>query len=256
MIRRMFWWSLPVAFWVLCFVVFLGITAVRGVPRTARIDRVARSPYLPRVVMEFGYWMLDGPAELLVRLGVSPDRITTASLLLTIGAALAFGIGSFFVGGWLLLIAFMCDAWDGIVARKSGRSSLRGEYYDATIDRYNDLLAFLGLMYYYRADPLPLVLAAASLVGSTMTSYTRAKGEAVGVDPNVGWMQRHERGVYLGAAAVHAPFVAHAFERGVAHPRYHLVVATLALMAVTANVTAVWRARFVLTALAKVKNPT
>jgi CDP-diacylglycerol--glycerol-3-phosphate 3-phosphatidyltransferase len=251
MIRRMFYWSLPVLFWIACFVVFLGISAVRGVPRTARIDRVARSPYLPRIVMEFGYWMLGAPADACVQLGISPNAITTVSLLFTVGAAIGFGCGNFFVGGWLLLIGFMCDAWDGIVARKTGRSSDAGEFYDATIDRYNDLLAFLGLMYYYRDDPLPLVLAAASLIGSTLTSYTRAKGASVGVDPNIGWMQRHERGVYLGMSSVFGPFVSHYLERGVAHPHHYLVVATLGLMAITANVTAVWRARYVLAALHK-----
>lgn len=247
----MLYWSLPIAFWVAMFFVFLAITAVRGVPRTARIDRVARSPYLPRIVMEFGYWMMDTPANACVRLGITPNMITTLSLLFTISAALLFAIGYFAAGGWMLIFGFMCDAWDGIVARKTNVSSTAGEFYDATIDRYNDLFAFLGLLYYYRNDLVPFLLAAAALVGSTLTSYTRAKGEAVGVDPNVGWMQRHERGVYLGLATVSAPIVAAFTERGVAHPRHFVVIATLALMAFTANVTAVWRARVVLAGLGK-----
>jgi CDP-diacylglycerol--glycerol-3-phosphate 3-phosphatidyltransferase len=148
----------------------------------------------------------------------------------------------------------MCDAWDGIVARKTNVSSEAGEFFDATIDRYNDLIAFLGIMYYYRNDPLPLLLAAAALVGSTLTSYTRAKGESVGVDPNVGWMQRHERGVYLGLATCTAPILAHFIEPGATHPRHFAVIAALALMAITANVTAVWRARFVLAGLGKRKH--
>jgi len=246
----MLWWSLPVLFWVLMFFVFLGITAVRGVPHTARIDRIARSPYLPRILMEYGYWMIDAPANLMVRLRVTPNMITTLSLLFTIGAAVLFGMGRMAEGGWALVFGFLCDAWDGIVARKTNTSSMAGEFYDATVDRYNDLFAFLGLMYYYRNDPLPLALATAAMIGSTLTSYTRAKGEAVGVDPNVGWMQRHERGVYLGLATAMAPVVAYLTERGAAHPHYFTVVAVLALMAVTANVTAIWRARFVLTGLA------
>ncbi len=247
----MLYWGLPVAFWVLMFFVFLGITAVRGVPHTARIDRIARSPYLPRVFMEFGYWMMDAPANALVRLGVRPNTITTLSLLFTLTAAVLFGTGHIAAGGWALVIGFICDAWDGIVARKTGTSSTAGEFYDATIDRYNDLFAFLGLMYYYRDDPVPLLLATLAMVGSTLTSYTRAKGEAVGVDPNVGWMQRHERGVYLGFATAMAPVVAWFTERDAVHPHYYLVVFALALMAVTANVTAVWRARFVLAGLHK-----
>ncbi len=233
------------------FFVFLGITAVRGVPRTARIDRIARSPYLPRIVMEFGYWMIDAPARAFVRLGITPNMITTLSLLFTVAAAALFAVGNFFAGGYALVLGFICDAWDGIVARKTGTSSPAGEFFDATIDRYNDLFAFLGLMYYYRNDPLPLGLATLAMIGSNLTSYTRAKGESVGIDPNVGWMQRHERGVYLGVGSVIAPIVAHFTERGVEHPRYYLVIAVLALMALTANVTAVWRARFVLTGLHK-----
>jgi phosphatidylinositol phosphate synthase len=242
-------WTLPVAFWFLMFFVFLGISAFRGMPRTARIDHIASSPYLPRVVMEFGYWMLDMPANLCVRLGVTPNAITILSLVFTLVAAVCFACGRFFEGGWALLIGFMCDAWDGIVARKTNRSSMAGEFFDATVDRYNDLFAFLGLMYYYRNDLLPLGLAAAAMIGSTLTSYTRAKGEAVGVDPKVGWMQRHERGVYLGFATCMAPVVSHFAEPGVAHPRHFSVIAALVLMAITANVTAVWRARVVLAGL-------
>jgi len=94
MMRPMFvfLWTLPLAFWVLMFFVFLAISAVRGVPRTARIDRVARSPYLPRVVMEFGYWMLDMPANACVRLGISPNAITTLSLAFTLAAAACFTV--------------------------------------------------------------------------------------------------------------------------------------------------------------------
>lgn len=244
-------WTLPVALWVFGFLVFLAIAAVRGMPRTARIEKLSRSPYLPRVVLEFGYWMMDTPANAFVALGISPNAITTLSLVLSLAGGIALGMGSFFAGGWLLLFGFMCDSWDGMVARKTGKSSEGGEFYDATIDRYNDLFAFLGLMYYYRGDLLMWLLAAAALVGSTLTSYTRAKGESVGIDPNVGYMQRHERGVYLGGGCAIGPIVAHFTERGVVHPRYFLVLAVLILMAPLANVTAIWRARFVLSALAR-----
>ena len=138
-----------------------------------------------------------------------------------------------------------------IVARETKVSSVGGEFLDATIDRYNDLIAYLGFMFYYRNDPIPLSLVTLTLIGSTLVSYTRAKGEAVGVDPNVGWMQRHERAVYLGIGTVFAPIVAAFAEGEVAHPRYHMVWLAMAIMAFTTNVTAVWRARFVLAGLRK-----
>jgi phosphatidylglycerophosphate synthase len=245
----------PLAFWFGSFLVFAVRCAFFGTPRTARIDKVASSPYLPRIFMEFGYWMFTWPIALLLRLGVTANLVTFGSLFFTIVAAIFYGDGHFAVGGWILVLAFSCDAWDGILARTTATESPSGEFLDATIDRYNDLFAFFGLMYYYRNDALPLACAALALVGSTLTSYTRAKGESVGVDPNVGYMQRHERAVYLGLGTVAAPIFAAFFERGSPHPHYYLAVASLALMAILTNVTAIWRARVVIDGLRKRSAP-
>jgi CDP-diacylglycerol--glycerol-3-phosphate 3-phosphatidyltransferase len=231
------------------FVVFLLRTAVAGVPRTARIEKVPRSPYLPRLIMEYAYWVFAQPVAICRWVGVTPDALSYASLAVTVGGAVALGAGWFGLGGWTLLLAFALDAWDGMLARANGTASARGEFLDAVVDRYNDLIVFLGLMFYYRADGLPCALAAAALIGSTLTSYTRAKGEASGVDPSLGFMQRHERAVYLGVFTLISPLVAAWLEPGVAHPRYHATVAMLALLAVATNVTAVVRARYVLSRL-------
>ena len=240
--------SLPL-FWVLSFAFFALRALFVGVPQTDRIGRLSISPYLPRVVMEFGYWMFTLPIKVLIWLGVSADMVTSASVVLTCLAAVGFATGHFAVGGWTLLLAFTCDAWDGIIARHQGTSSPAGEFLDATVDRYNDLIGFFGLMYYYKDDLLPLVLAALAAIGSTVTSYARAKGEAAGFDPNVGYMQRHERAVYLGGAAVFGPILALWLEPGAAHPRYHLMIVSLALMAVLTNLTAIMRTQYVLTRL-------
>ena len=65
-------------------------------------------------------------------------------------ARLAIGAGRFALGGWLLMFAFICDSWDGIVARVTRTESVAGKFFDATIDRYNDLITYVGFMYYYR----------------------------------------------------------------------------------------------------------
>ncbi|HZS36255.1 MAG TPA: CDP-alcohol phosphatidyltransferase family protein [Polyangia bacterium] len=228
---------------------FVVRIALAGMPRSERVARTTRSPYLPRPLMEFGYWIFGPPVKLCARLGVTPNMVTAASLFVTAGGAVAVGAGRFTLGGWLLLGGFALDAWDGILARSTGTASIRGEFLDATVDRYADLIAFCGLLYYYRDDALPLALAAAAMIGSSLVSYTRAKGEACGVDPDVGWMQRHERAVYMGACVCLSPLVARFLEPGVARPRHHLVIAMLALVAVTSNATAVWRARVVLRGL-------
>jgi CDP-diacylglycerol---glycerol-3-phosphate 3-phosphatidyltransferase len=237
------------AFWIVMFLYFSIRAAIKGMPRTARIDKIAKSPYLPRIIMEYGYWMFTLPIKLLMWLRVTPDMLTIGSLVVTIGAAIAMAMGYFCMGGWALFLGFMMDAWDGIIARERKMSSISGEFLDATVDRYNDIIAFLGFMFYYRNDPIPLALVTLSLIGSTLVSYTRAKGEAVGVDPNVGWMQRHERAVYLGISSVMAPLLSAFVEGGVPHPMFHLVWVAMAIMAFTTNVTAVWRAKFVLDGL-------
>jgi CDP-diacylglycerol--glycerol-3-phosphate 3-phosphatidyltransferase len=241
---------LPI-FWIVSFIYFCIRSAIVGMPRTARIDKIAKSPYLPRIIMEFGYWMFTLPIKALLLLRVTPNMLTIGSLVVTVFAAVFMGLGHFSFGGWALFLAFMMDAWDGIIARETKVSSISGEFLDATVDRYNDIIGFLGIMFYYRNDPIPLALATASLIGSTLVSYTRAKGEAVGVDPNVGWMQRHERAVYLGISSVLAPVVAAFVEGEVPHPQFHTVILALAIMAFTTNVTAIWRARFVLAGLQK-----
>jgi len=228
------------------FVVFLASGARASGAQAARLATVPRSPYLPRVLIEYGYWVFLQPITICRWLGITPDLLSYASLVVNLAAAVCFGAGSFGLGGWTLLLAFALDAWDGMLARDRGTASLRGEFLDAVIDRYNDLIALLGLLYWYRNDPLPAAFTAAALIGSTLVSYTRAKGEACGVDAAGGFMQRHERAVYLGVFTLLSPVAATWLEPGAVHPRYHLTILMLALVAVATNVTAVLRARHVM----------
>jgi CDP-diacylglycerol--glycerol-3-phosphate 3-phosphatidyltransferase len=254
-------WSLPWAvkipllglptFWIVSFAIYLLRCAIFGMERTPRIDTVFKSPWLPRVVMEFGYWMFRIPVRLCIVLGITPNMITFGSLLLTVGGAVAIGMGHFALGGWTLLFAFTCDAWDGIVARATNNCSASGEFFDSTIDRYNDLITYLGYLYYYRNDKLMLPLVALAMIGSTLVSYTRAKGDALGIDASVGYMQRHERAVWLGVSTAVAPIVAAFVEPGSPQPLYHIVVIVMALMAVLTNITAFWRISVVMNGIKK-----
>lgn len=237
------------AFWIVSFLIYCVRCALFGMERTPRIDRVVKTPWLPRIFMEFGYWMFRLPVRMFIALHITANMITVGSMFLTLVAAIGVGLGHFSFGGWMLLFAFTCDSWDGIVARATGTVSVGGQFFDSTIDRYNDLMTFLGFMYYYRNDRLPLALIATAMVGSTVMSYARAKGEAVGVDPNVGYMQRHERAVWLGMSTALAPILSAFIEPQAAHPIYHFPVVVLGMIAVVSNITAIWRIRFVMTRL-------
>ncbi len=252
-------WNLPLtvlvpllglpAFWIVSFLVYCVKCAIFGMDRTPRIDQVVKTPWLPRIFMEFGYWMFRIPVRLCIVLGITPNMITFGSMLLTLLAAVAVALGNFAFGGWTLLFAFTCDAWDGIVARATNNCTASGEFFDSTMDRYNDLITFLGFLYYYRNQPWVFAVTSLAMVGSTVVSYSRAKGDAVGINANVGYMQRHERAVWLGTGTALSPIAAAYIEPGASIPTYHVAAGVLLLMALMTNITAIWRIRVVMRGL-------
>jgi CDP-diacylglycerol--glycerol-3-phosphate 3-phosphatidyltransferase len=237
--------GIPAGF-VIAFGVFCLQCLVRGMPRTPRMEKLARSKLVPRIILEYGYWLLYLPVRLLLALGLSADQVTLISLGFGCASAWYIAHGHFAIGGWLVYLSFIFDALDGMVARARGTSSDRGEYFDAFIDRYADFALFCGYAWYYRNDPLPLGLTVAALVGSSVMGYARAKGEAVGIDPNVGWMARHERAVFMGTLTVFAPVAALWLEPGAARPTYHLAVIALGVVALFSNLAAIQRALYVM----------
>ena len=211
-------------------------------------DRVKKEPgsvFLGRFFIEFGYWCFAPLEKLSLALGLTPNQLTAASLAASIGGAVAFAVGKPAIGGGLVILCAILDALDGMVARARGTASDAGELIDAAVDRYAEIATFAGIAAYYRNFPLGFWLALLSMGGALLVSYARAKGEISGIDARMGSMNRGERAVYIGAAGVLAPTFAHWFEPRASHPLYHLIVVTLALVAVMANVTAVRRFLFV-----------
>ena len=237
-----------IALAVVLFVLFLGGRRTRFVTNS-RPRRPGRGDALPAVVIDFGYWFLGAFIPLFRSLHITPNGLSFLSLPACLCAAIALATGHFGVGGPLLLFAFALDAWDGLLARELGTASDAGEVIDATIDRYNDVIIMLGFLYYYRADLFPWLLASAALIGTVVVSYTRAKGEAFDVETEIGFMQRHERAVWLGVATSIEPAVASLVDEPAGHPHYHSVMVALGAVAIGTNITAVRRARLVIARL-------
>jgi CDP-diacylglycerol--glycerol-3-phosphate 3-phosphatidyltransferase len=152
---------------------------------------------------------LESVGRTLARWNVSPDAVTYLGLLLTIGVAVLAAMGEIRWAGVAYIVAALCDALDGTLARVSGKGSRFGAFLDSTIDRFEESVVFLGLsVYYARVVPgdtwgvwvVPLILVAT--VGSLMVSYTRARAEAVGVECKVGFMTRPPRVAILIVAMV------------------------------------------------------
>ena len=139
--------------------------------------------------------------NLLLRLGVSPDAVTLVGTLGVAAGALAFYPRGELLVGTLVITAFVfSDMIDGAMARKSGRSSTFGSFFDSTLDRIGDAAIFGGLALYF-ADPgdsyLYLCLSLFCLVAGSLTSYARAKAESLGLDAKGGIAERSDRLVLI-----------------------------------------------------------
>jgi len=139
---------------------------------------------------------------------------------------------------------------DGQVARIGGMKSTFGAMYDSVLDRYSELILFLGICYYLVATHyfLSSLFAFLAMIGSMMVSYTRARAEGLGIECKGGLMQRPERVVLLALAAISAGVASHFisadYKLFIPGIRYHvfetMTIFTLpiAVLAVMANITA------------------
>lgn len=183
------------------------------------------------------YWarLIAPVARLLLRLGVSPDAVTFVGTLGVSAGALAFFPRGQFAVGALVVTAFVfSDMVDGQMARLSGRTSSWGAFLDSTLDRIGDAAVFAGLVLWFAGggDALWLAgLALYCLVMGNLTSYARARAEALGMQAKGGIAERADRLVLILVAT---------FFAGVLDLRALLVVA-LVLLAVASTVTVVQR---------------
>lgn len=148
--------------------------------------------------------VIEPPAKLLLRMGVSPDAVTVTGTVLAIAVALScFPTGRLVLGVVLLAVLSFSDLIDGTMARLSGRSGPWGNFLDATMDRLADGAIFGGLAIYgaNQGDLWITCGAIAALVTGQVTPYAKARAEAVGATANVGIAERAER-LLIAAAAV------------------------------------------------------
>ena len=133
------------------------------------------------------------------RMDIHPDTITIVGLIVVAIGALFIAQGQSQIGGVLMVISLPLDALDGAVARAMGRKDRFGAVLDSTLDRYADGLIFGALAYYFagRGEQLNLVLALASLMGSFVVSYVRARAGEADLSVKIGLFSRFERVVTL-----------------------------------------------------------
>jgi phosphatidylglycerophosphate synthase len=136
-------------------------------------------------------------ANLLIRLGVSPDAVTLVGTLGVCAGALVFFPQGMLLIGVLVITAFVfSDLIDGHMARTTGRVSKFGAFWDSTLDRVADGAIFIGLALYFaweEPSKLYLVLSLVCLLMGSVTSYARSRGETLGYSVKVGIAERADR---------------------------------------------------------------
>jgi CDP-diacylglycerol--glycerol-3-phosphate 3-phosphatidyltransferase len=132
--------------------------------------------------------------SMLLGLKLHPNVITITSLFFALIAFIFYRNGLFWAGAIFLFLCGIFDTFDGEIARRTNRITKLGSFLDSTIDRINEFIIYLGLFcYYYNRADYVLFWIIFVIFGSMMVSYTRAKGEALGISPQVGIFERFTR---------------------------------------------------------------
>jgi len=232
---------------------------------TTTTPQVIQKQPLRIVLQQLIYKVINPFVKFLVRIGFTPNAVTTVGLVLNVGVAAIFVAGAEegnrgdlrYVGwaGALTLFAGLFDMLDGQVARLGNMSSTFGALYDSVLDRYSELIMFLGICYYLIGHHyfLSSLFAFIALIGSMMVSYIRARAEGLGVEVKGGLMQRPERVVTIGVSALACGITAYyiggdykLFVPGIPFQVFETIsvfTIPLTIMAVLTNITAFHRLR-------------
>lgn len=161
-----------------------------------------------KVLREPVYRLIDPVVRGLIHLKVHPNAVSTVGFVTTLAAGFLYHQDHVRTAGLLVLLGGIVDIFDGRVARESGLESKFGAFYDSTLDRLSEVVVFVGLASLYNTirgdleDVAMIYVILMALGGSLTVSYTRARAEGLGLDCNVGLMQRAERVVILGLGSL------------------------------------------------------
>lgn len=160
------------------------------------------------------------------RTGISPNTLTVLGLVFMVLIGVVLARGEFVIGALLIVIAALFDALDGGLARLTNRVSRFGAFLDSTLDRWAEAALYAGLLWYYLGvgARIEILLIYATIVGSLMVSYTRARAEGLGLELKEGLFTRFERIAVLVIALL-----------------LNQVLAGLVILALFSNLTAVQR---------------
>ena len=178
------------------------------------------------------------------KLGISPNLWTVLAIIPAVFGFLSLASHNLILGTGFFIISGFIDAVDGAVARVTGDVTPYGAFLDGVIDRYVEILLYLGLLFYLSETHeflLPNSIWVSLLIfGALMPTYVRAYADHKGVITEEGdqrrmggLLERFERMtlIFVGMVA------------GYFNPMYLTYMITIT--AVLSNLTALQRILFV-----------
>jgi archaetidylinositol phosphate synthase len=189
---------------------------------------------------------LTSEATLLHRLGLTPNHVSIIGIIIAFLSAFAYWQWEYnplllILAPVLMLTSGLFDALDGAIARIYNETSTFGGFFDSLLDRYADAIILCGIIL---GGLTRIEWGLATLVGSMLVSYARARAEAAGVKmESVGLAERAERIVILAATSFLSYFWIDALNWGIL------------LLAILTNLTVIQRAIYFRKALKKDVKP-
>jgi CDP-diacylglycerol---glycerol-3-phosphate 3-phosphatidyltransferase len=135
--------------------------------------------------------------RLVARTGVSANALTTSGLLLTVAATWSVANDHPVLAAGFLAAGGLMDLLDGAVARAAHRATPFGGFYDSVTDRVSDGMILGGVAWWISDEPRLFMLTIVALVAAQVTSYVRARAEAIDLTCTIGILERAERAVLL-----------------------------------------------------------
>ena len=133
----------------------------------------------------------------------SPNSLSITGFLITLYACyrLSFDLQT---GGVLILVGALFDMLDGAVARTKNKITRFGAFLDSVLDRYSNAFIFLAIAYnlWHVSNITGVILCFGTLLGSFMTSYSRARAEGIGEKCKLGIMERPERIILISLGTI------------------------------------------------------
>ncbi len=139
--------------------------------------------------------ILTPVAGLLLRLGITPNQVSVAGVMLNVVTAGLIVAEQFVVAGCVYLVAGSLDMLDGLLARMAKSATPFGAFLDSTLDRISEGVVLSAIAYHFAVvgRPADASLVVLALLGSLLVSYTRARAEGLGAHCKVGVVTRAER---------------------------------------------------------------